>query len=234
MMASLSRAISFTITACRRPELLDRTLNSFSRGIIDADLAEFQAFINIDPVPEPGCSEDVATVAGGYFHEVRCRMPEMSNFCAAVKWTWSQPDTEYFFHLEDDWELIKPLRLSDLLRVLNQRRYVPFYRARAAVNLNVHGFDDERICLSPGLIRASFGRHAARYLDERYNPERQFRTQNAEECPTLPDLDRFRGFFFGASQKVQYCRDIGRDWRARNGLKRWPDDPYRFNSWQQE
>lgn len=229
--ASLSNDISFTITACRRPELLDRTLASFSRGVIDANLSEFDAYINVDPLPAEVPGDKLLEIAKKYFRSVRFRTPAKANFCSAVKWVWSQPDTEFFFHLEDDWELIKPFRLGTLVRILKQRRFLPLFSQRSAVNLNVYNFADTRICLSPGLLRTSFGHYAATHLDEKYNPERQLRIDNAMICPTIPGLKAFKGHFYGGKQNVQFCRDIGREWRERHKVARFPDDPRLFTTW---
>jgi len=230
--AVLAKDISFTITACRRPELLNRTLSSFSRGLIDANLNDFDAYVNIDPLPAGEQSDEVVEVATQYFRHVQFRTPKIANFCSAVKWVWSQPETEFFFHLEDDWELTKPFHLAALVRILNRRRLLPFFSRRAAVNLNVYNFSDSRICLSPGLLRGAFGRYAATQLDEQYNPERQLRTDNAMACPTIPHLNLFRGHFYGGKENVQFCRDIGREWRSRRKVSRLPDDPCLFTTWE--
>ena len=58
-------------------------------------------------------------VAREYFDAVIYRTPESPSFAGAVQWCWSQVETEFFFHLEDDWILRRRIPVADLLALFN-------------------------------------------------------------------------------------------------------------------
>src|SRR5262245_309758 len=99
------KAVDVCIVATRRPELLRRTLQSFSENM----LRHFQvarSIINIDPAF--GDEDDLAAciaVVREYLPETEVLTPEVPGFCAAVKSNWSRTGSEFVIHLEDDWTL---------------------------------------------------------------------------------------------------------------------------------
>lgn len=215
----------FTTTATNRPEVLDETYNSFSKNIIDVDFSKSVLYINIDPAPE-GERKGVADVAKKYFGQVIVNLPDVSNFSNAVKWCWTQPCGEFFFHLEDDWVLRSKVHMKELQNKLlcmmeNSKRYRIKSRMLdryIAVNLRAYDFiNDHRVCLSPGLFLTSWAKKAANILDPQHNPERQMR----------------RGFGVGKEYLIEskalhhphnknniIISDIGRSWLNKTGHKK--------------
>lgn len=205
----------FTTTAMRRPGILRDTYQSFAGNLQGVDMRASTLFINIDPLPDEGNLEATKEVAAEFFGHVVINQPESPSFPAAVKWCWRQPTTEYFFHLEDDWVLEKPVHVLSMLEAFKDCPQL------ACVHLRAYNTcEDGRICLAPGLWRASHAREIESRLVTDANPERQLRAQK----PSNPHGGKHEGFIgrhFPDQQIV--LKDIGRMWMATMGLRRKGD-----------
>ena len=225
----------FTTTATNRPKILEETYKSFTNNIKDVDFGKSVLYINIDPVPE-GERKEAIEVAKKYFGRVVEKLPDVPNFTNAVKWCWSQPQGEFFFHLEDDWTLRSKIMIKELKDKLscmieNSKRYRIKSRMLdkyVAVNLRAYDFiNDGRVCLSPGLFLTSWAKKAAEILDPQHNPERQMR----------------RGFGIGKEFLIEsralhhphnknniIINDIGRDWLEKSNYRK--KDGMAFSFWE--
>src|SRR5690606_13056015 len=111
--------IDITLVATRRPELLEFTLRSFHKNLF----TEFDirlVYVNFDPMWGYETDEQrVEDLCRSYWDTVAVRRPEEASFGGAVKWLWSQPEAEWFFHLEDDWALVSRINVNRVKRAMN-------------------------------------------------------------------------------------------------------------------
>lgn len=102
--------IDVVTTAILRPEIFELALRSYFGGGI-SNLPELRLILNIDPIGNGGV-HSIIKIARQYVPEVVVRTPAESNFSAAINWAWSQVETDYFLHLEDDWLFTRPVNFD--------------------------------------------------------------------------------------------------------------------------
>ena len=119
-MSQLSlKKIDVLTTAIRRPELLEITYKSFFSRI--SNLPRLRIILNIDPLGNGSTSECIA-IAKQYSDDVIFRTPLEPNFSSAINWCWSQLQSSYFLHLEDDWLLKREIDFEVWLQHLQSER----------------------------------------------------------------------------------------------------------------
>lgn len=205
-----------TMTATRRPDLIDITLRSFDSGVFHG-MEKGTLYLNIDPVwGDDRDDAEVEAVCRRHFPSVVVRRPEAPSFGAAVKWLWSQPRSDWFLHLEDDWVVSRPIA-SDLVRReatkpnLAQIRLANWSRLRRRRKLLTFS-------TSPGFVRSEFARLASRFMNPALDPEKQFRDglnpalQNAVAGYEV----RYHGGMF----TPELALDIGREWREQRQIRK--------------
>lgn len=225
--------IDITMTATLRPEIIEKTLQSFRAKLFhDVDA---QVIVNVDPVG-PGSVDDVLGVVYGNFPVKAVRTPREASFAKAFKWAWSMADAEYVFHLEDDWLLARPVDIRKLMGILQIEQIASVRLPQFAAGLETmknwnkifrragryyyeppQGEDWLGFCGHPTLIKGEFVRRCAPLIDENLNPEKQFHSGN-------PELNKE----FGKWKYVVYGEpadppspplviDIGRQWMVKSG-----------------
>jgi len=215
--------ITFTTTATYRPELLEKTFNSFTKKIKDLDFSKIHLIINFDPLPIYNLNKknDLIQICKNYFGKVTFIFSNKGNFPLALKHVWEKTETEYVFNLEDDWILLEDIKIFDLLKILEKNPLA------IGVNLNAYLFnlDKYRIRLSPGILKGSWVRNVSKILTDEMCPEQQLRKKlsNEMKLPLLnyPEYDIIK------NGRV-IVKDIGREWRASKGLNRTATD---FTTW---
>jgi hypothetical protein len=227
--------LEFTTTATQRPDILEQTYASFSKGLKGVDFKSSTLYINIDPLPVKDKSKEIIDVAEKYFGKVIPNIPDEPNFCKAVKWCFAQPQGKMFFHLEDDWEIVRPVNIDDL-----QKRMFPPTRKvnrRKIVNVilrahSVLGVNDHRVCLSPSLNRTEWGYMVSRVLDPNHNPEKQLRPRNSKKNPIGgKNPNTCLGMQYPGPKNTIIVRDIGRDWMRKNRIGKKQSKNGFFNRW---
>ena len=193
--------LSFTTTATCRPEILRETYRSFNEHLKDLDFSETTLYINIDPLPDAKLREDTLEIARAHFGRVMHRFPKKPNFTSAINWLWSTAQTDYIFHLEDDWIMKSPLSINDILKQFKDPQI-------QEVALRAYPYPYKKLCLSPSVWSKDLYKRFAGKLDESQNPEVQLRTDFVK-----PSMIRCMG-------KGPIIADIGRDWLAKQGLSR--------------
>ena len=201
-MSQLSlNKIDVVTTAIRRPEILEITYQSFFSRI--SNLPKLRIILNIDPLGNGSTSECIA-IAKQYSDDVIFRMPLEPNFSSAINWCWSQLQSSYFIHLEDDWLLKREIDFEVWLQHLQSERL------------------DQSVLLMKrprdvGDVSYSFRPHlgvsnsvkAIGLIPEEVNPEKC-----ASSCqPKLASAD----FTTGGNYLV--C-DLGRKWAKAQGFKK--------------
>src|SRR4030043_1164252 len=94
--------IDITMTATLRPQVISQTLESFCRNIFK-DRNSYRLIVNIDPVGEKVKTAKVLEVCKQYFKNIVFNTPKFPSFPSAVVWCWSKVESDFSFHLEDDW-----------------------------------------------------------------------------------------------------------------------------------
>lgn len=216
----MNEILSFTTTATNRPEILDRTYNSFSKNVIDIDLKKYKLIINIDPLPSSEKIEDVIRVAKKYFGEVVYNIPEKANFTSAINYLWSKADADYIFHIEDDWLLIEKIELLKITKQLSENENL------LQCILRAYGYKYEKMALSPSVIKKCLYNKIGGRLNINLNPEIQLRDIGI----TKYEINKTRLSVCGEHPIVE---DIGRDWIENSGFKK-PSEKFKFNSWIKE
>lgn len=208
----------FTTTAMCRPEIIDITYKSFTDNILDINFKECTLYLNIDPAPNSQKSVQTADVARQYFGNVVVNYSSSCNFAAAVKWCFSQVKGKYFFHLEDDWILLKKIYIKEVIDVLiNQNnKYLEYNKDYVSILLRAYGVASEKICLAPSVFCGDFARGISPKLDVRINPEEQMRSRNLNIRKTKLNEFSLRYPFPSITDII--VKDIGRDWIKKNGI----------------
>lgn len=214
----------FTTTATVRPEIFHRTLESFNKNLSAFNMSECTLYMNLDPVP---VSTDYAitkmiSIAEIYFRKVIVHKPLKASFPVAVKWCWEQPQGRYFFHLEDDWELMVPVHVPSMLKQLDD------HPNQSCVNLRAYNWPEgeSRICLSPCVMRTLHAKILADRLTTDYNPEKQLRPMSEDN----PGGGKHVGFYSQQFPQQVILKDLGRDWMDRSGWRK--QKPVFFTQWE--
>jgi len=224
-------------------------LTSFRQNLFHGD--DFRIILNVDPVGCKEPQEKMLEIYKKYFpnSEIIHNFPDKPNFPKAFKWVWAQTKSEYVFHLEDDWLLLNPVDINEMLEIfpkfpeLAQLRFIVgkilgrtlhetckwnglFYCIFPS-QLRAHGFGGQ-----PGLLRGSYVRQMVKYLNDIEDPEKQLK--NVDFTPHISEY--MYGLF---SSKVEInktvpmdhanpkadIKDIGRQWNkdmkiGKHSLKR--------------
>lgn len=220
--------ISVTTTAMLRPKLLDQTYASFQKNLIGLDFKQTSLFLNIDPLPVGGDPNAVVKVAQKYFGNVVYHIATEPNFAKAVKWCWNAADTDYVFHIEDDWLLTETVPIKHLLAKLERPNIF---------QVVLRAFPEQYgLALVCHLSKRYFYKTFARKLRDDVNPEVQMRLEEPRGLHTgqqwrplewLPDEIPIRQNNADWTGKV-VLRDLGREWiRGTNCVRPNPH----FNTW---
>jgi len=193
--------ISFCTTAMTRPDVLKKTYLSFSQNIKGIALEGLKLYINIDPLPDPDAALSVIKTAKLFFGEVVANTPSEPNFTKAVDWCWTNANTDYIFHLEDDWVLNRPVNIQDMMSFFKNEKV-------KQVALRAYGYRYKKMCLSPSIICKTLYKRFAGNFDYSLNPEVQLRK---------PDINK-RTIVCIPKQIV--LKDIGRKWLKHSKYKR--------------
>lgn len=195
------QTLSFTTTAMPRPELARITYESFTRNMQDFNFKLATLYLNVDGFPDNPENEkrkEVADIARNYFGNVILSTPEAPNFASALKWCFSQVETIYNFHLEDDWELLSPIRVSSF----NQFFISPHVQE---VSLRAWKSAGNNFFLSPSFIRGSFCKTVAAKIVGSDNPEVQIRNMDH-------GFNNKSFLYFPFDRRNVILKDLGRPW----------------------
>jgi hypothetical protein len=226
------------LVAGRRPDLLGRTLASFSERVF-AHFRLGQVLVNLDPFA--GDADDHAAcldLIGRAFPEPRVFEPPTPSFGAAVKRLWSALPDGLVLHMEDDWivredvtpALVLPLmrgRTRALAPLSAEHKWngkSPFKTHRVKTRLfglTIWRRTAGTFGTSPRFIDGAFARRCGALMDPDLNPERQM---------YLPHNKRLHDFMAPYANRLLPARDggplildIGRDWRRAQNLRKVVD-----------
>lgn len=231
----MSLELDFTTTAMARPGVLNNTLKSFSRNLRGLNLKDCRMIINVDPLPpDKAKRKDVVKVARKYFKEVKHNYPSEANFTAAVNWVWSNAETEYIFHLEDDWELIKPISVPKMLKYFEKNKEL------IQVILRAYRYAYKTCALSPSIIHRKMYSAIGGNLTSAVNPEAQLRGER--HGIIMPTRSRKKGHshkrlivVYPEKIKNVVLRDLGRAWINKTSYRKsGGGKKARFTTWEKK
>ena len=216
-------AFEFTTTACNRPEILNRTYASYCSKLKGIDFKASTLYINVDPSPTSTNISAVEQIAKKYFGKVVVNLPATANFAKAVIWCFSQVKSQYFFHLEDDWELSSSVEISKLISKLGSSNLQCVLNKKNSPT-GIKELTEPTFV--PSLFSTSHIKKYLPYLVEDLNPEYQmkilFRNKKG-------NLHLHKSVLL--DQRFEFSRDIGRAWLSKNGLARNYTKPKKWSPW---
>ena len=205
--------IDFTTTACVRPWVLDATYKSYSTNLKGIDFKKCTLYINVDPIGNTSqySAEDVVAVAEKYFKEVVANTPDKANFALASKWCLTQPTREYFFHLEDDWELVREVNIQDMLSMFKENTLqVVLNKGKNQTLLRETG----EPMFVPSLIKTKHMKYYTEVMEDSGNPEQRVKQRYRRNKRNKPPSS----IFFNI--KLPYSVDRGRRWLRQHKFAR--------------
>lgn len=210
--------MDFTTTAMSRPRVLEATLKSFTQKLKGVDFENSRLIINIDPLPPNIKRKETIAVAKSFFKNVEYNLPKTPNFTAAVNWTWSRAKTEYIFHLEDDWELLRPVPVEKLIKKFDE---IP---GLLQIILRAYRYAYKTCALSPSIIHSRMYRKIAGRLNEEINPEAQLRGERfgliMPRRGKASFTSRGRIIVHPAKPRQVILKDLGRAWINKTRYKK--------------
>jgi len=195
----LNKKIDIAMTSVIRPKIVKRTLETFTKRVFK-EKGSYRLIINIDVVGENHIPQVVLEMCYKFFNRknVIYNISPKPSFPNAVIWAWNQVESDYFFHLEDDWQIFRDVDISRLIRIMKKNNSVASIRfcnrklksyTKRIVEVSGLFFDvHDGFCISkspgnsfslnPSLIRTSFMKEALPLMRRDVNPEKQFRRKD--------------------------------------------------------
>lgn len=217
------KKIDITTTATIRPSLLDDTFSSFRKNML-TDEYKYRLIINIDPIGEDLKRKFVLKVAEKYFDEIICNYPATPGFTKAVIWCWSQTQSDFIFHLEEDWKLLTKINIDYMIEILESNKSLVSLRLNkentgSSKHSNKFGFIyHPKISLNPTLFKGDFIRNIFPLMEINKNPEKQLRITN--KTPVGRYLKDFNHGIYTKDSDQIVVLDIGRNWMDNSKFKK--------------
>lgn len=235
--------IDITMTATMRISVIKKTLDSFFRFMFDKYLDagnELNLVLNIDPIGNDFIKQDLKNCLKERFYKLSVNLADEPSFPRAFKRVWSNVSTSsnYVFHLEDDWELLREVDLVSLIHILEEEKELALLRLAAfpageAAMKNWNRFfpyngkyyecPEEMkagvgFCGHPSLIKAEFVRNITPFLDDSRNPEKQFHSRGKTDI--MKEVVKWKYGVYSTPSSFSLIRDLGRKWMVERGFKK--------------
>jgi len=220
-------------TATLRPELLEKTYKSFFENLF-IDKYNYRIIINVDPIGSKIDSQKVVLVAKKFCNNVIYNVSDNPNFAKAWKWCWDQVESDFVFHLEEDWELLSPVEINKLIDILNDnetlatlrliKMNVPknlrFFRSKYIVREGFLQAENRSVSFggNPQLIKSEFVKQARNYMVLDRNPEKQFRKGAIDLWNNV--VSQWDYGVYTAPKNKALVKDIGKEWMVKNKFRK--------------
>lgn len=208
-------SLEFTTTACNRPEILERTYRSFTANLKGVDFEKSTLYINVDPAPNSNNINKIEDIASKYFGKVICNYPKSSNFAKAIIWCFNKVEGEKFFHLEDDWILVRKVHINEIINALHKTPTT--YNLQCVLNRDkryIKANENGEPTFIPSLFCSKLIKEYLDKMNDTLNPEYQikkiWRNNN--------NFKQHRSIIL--NNRMEYSKDIGRDWLKSNKISR--------------
>lgn len=209
-----NKILDVVFVGCVRPSILELTIRSFKHNMLDKH--NVRLIVNIDPVGEEKFNQnDILAICEKYFKDITFRTPDRASFSDAVRWCWSQVQSEYFLHLEDDWCLNKKVNLNGLIDVIKKNKLdgLRLNLRRNSSSADSFGcVESDGFSLNPTIFRTVFIKSLIPIFDTTKDPEKQFRNLRNSDI---------RICYVGKPGESAYVIDTGKKWRKYMGFGKW-------------
>ena len=220
--------LDIAMIAGRRPELIRRTLESFSKHLF-AHFEICKVHVNLDPfMGKEGDEEICAGIIRHTLPQAQINMPKTPGFGAAVKHVWSNMGDNICFHMEDDWICLQDITpemiasgfddpaTSMIYPAHKQRRKDQTNPRERVKKTKLFGVTVRRHKVahwgtSPRFISGPHARRFAALLDPMKDPEKQVYTGINKALCAVQEKTRVLGVW--NAQDGPLIADIGRDYR---------------------
>jgi hypothetical protein len=209
--------IDISMTALFRGKILEQTLSSFCENLFFDEHFSYRLIVNVDPIGKYTI-ENIKDIISKYFgNNYIINTPSEANLARAVKWSMSNTESKYIFHLEDDWKLLKKVQISHMIYLMATNEKLHFLRfpwgnSERFVNRQWFGFEPvTKFNIACCLYRGEIVRNMANQLVETKSPEKQLERFAA-------DAQFCIGRYFEANSHGHVTMDLGRKWKARKEL----------------
>jgi len=212
--------IDITMTAVIRPDVLNLTLSSFCRKMF-IDKYSYRLILNVDPIGEKKDQKVMYDVASKYFKNIVVNYPTEPGFTKAVIWCWSNVISDYVFHLEDDWNLLVPINLKSMVRILDKTPDLASLRLNklnTIVRRETEFVYCPKLSLNPSLIRGKFIKGVVPLMVDNFNPEKQLRIGFNNERSDY--ISKWKYGIYIKDSRHRTVLDIGRTWMRQSPYKK--------------
>ena len=210
---AFKESIDVVVISTLRPKLLNLTLASFQKHFLN-QFGKCRIILNIDPVGEENSSQDeILELVNRYSDNVIACTPKTGNFSQAVRWAWSQVESPYFLHLEDDWFLKKRVLKGAILEQFGFDEKLAGIRLNLSRNPKKQPLYSDGISLNPSIFKTSIIKSLLGDFDIDKDPEKQFRNHRLlNDCNFL---------YYGKKNEGSFVIDTGKKWRKANSFSKW-------------
>jgi len=210
---SFNESFDVVVISTLRTELLNLTLASFKKHFLN-QFGNYRIILNVDPVGEENCSQgSILKLVKRYSDDVIACTPKTGNFSQAVFWAWSQVESPYFLHLEDDWFLKKKVLKDDVFKQLELDGKLAGIRLNLSRNPSERPLSSNGLSLNPSIFRTSVIKSLLKEFDIAKDPEKQFRNNESLKMQNF--------VYYGKPNENSYVVDTGKKWRKSLGLAKW-------------
>lgn len=246
---------NITTTATLRPELLQKTFESFTDNLFKENIKKAHLILNIDFAGIKEYEEVTNKLQSIYkildsfdFGSYTIRYGNPPHFPTAFMWVMNQIKYPLFFNLEEDWELLyevdfpKMVNLFDKYPDLAHLR-LSFFPSEKETLKNWNRFLDwngeffEVSCNlkgtigfagHPSLNSSNFMKQCLPHMNPLSNPEKQIKHTN----PAIKQIiNEYRFGSFQEQSKSRSINDIGRSWMVNNNFRKKGNKAF-FTNWQ--
>jgi len=237
---------NITTTATLRPELLEKTLQTFTDNLFKEDLQKAHLLINIDHAGVPNNDKEEITfrlieiykVLDSFdFGSYKINHGSKPHFPSAFMWTMKNIKYPLFFNLEEDWELLYEVDFQRMVSMFDRYKdlahlRLSFFNSEEKTCKNWNKFlewngdffevpDDLRgvvgFCGHPSLNASNFMIECLPYISVSSNPEKQIKGHNMAIARII---NRHRFGSFQEQNKLKAINDTGRQWMVKNNFKK--------------
>ncbi len=235
-----------TCTATLRPELLEKTLNTFHEKLFKHHIEKARLIINVDMTGADEDHKDLELVEimqitdSLPFSSTVLRVGEEPHFPTAFIWCMEQVEAPLVFHLEEDWELKRDIDFETMVHLFDRYKnlahlrlsYTPSEKLSLKqwnrwIDWNGRFYEvskEERCTIGwaghPSLNRTKFMKDCLKHIDPRYNPEKQIKGSRNKEHPMNKIINDCRFGVYQLPNKPESIKDIGRKWMVENGYRK--------------
>jgi hypothetical protein len=228
------KSIDISLVSGRRPDLLSKTLSSFSTRIFrHFDVSNFYA--NIDPIfgdkaDEQACIDIIIE----HFPRASINIPQTPSFGKAVSTLWRQGSERPLLHLEDDWIVLEDVTPESITDAFSPGvGMVAFAHKRRSPNEPDFGTRLSKIKLlgitvrrrlfngwgtSPCFIRGGLSSRFGILINPELDPEKQVLHEKNPKLCRLQSSFKYRKIWRQDSGPL--IEDIGREWREQRNIEK--------------